>query len=285
MSAAPSARATVPCWACGSDTVRPTDRLAPAPYLRCADCGLTFAPERLAAELRALYDEGYFTDYAHGEGYDAEPRQRRWENRLRVRFVRRYAERGRLLDVGCAKGGFLAAAQEADFEVRGVEPADAAAAAARGRGLDVVTGTLDDMPLVPGSLEVVTLWHVLEHIPDPLETLRRLRQELVPGGHLLIEVPNAESVVAEREGGRWHAAEVLYHVSQYGPRSLRALVERAGFTVLDVHTFPFTGYYHPARWVHPGYWRGYSDIAVGLRANPFGRHSSAHELLRLAARS
>ena len=123
---------------------------------------------------------------------------------MRVRLVARYARGGRLLDVGCAKGGFLAAARDAGFVVRGVEPAEAAAAVARRLGLDVVVGTLDDVPLAASSLEVVTAWHVLEHIPEPLDTLIRLRRELVPGGHLLIEVPNAESVKAGRRGARGH---------------------------------------------------------------------------------
>lgn len=244
-----------------------------------------FSPARSAAELASLYDAGYFEHYAHGEGYDGEPRQRQWENHMRLRFVRRYARRGRMLDVGCAKGDFLTAARDAHFDVRGVEVSDSAASAARARGLDVATGTLDDVQSVPASLDVVTMWHVLEHIAEPLATLQRLREELVPGGHLLIEVPNAESTVAKRDGGRWHAAEVLYHVSQYGPGSLRALVERVGFTVLDLHTFPFTGYYHPARWLRPGDWRGYAAMAVDLRASPFGRHRSRHELLRIAVRN
>ena len=273
------------CWACGSGALAATDRFAPAHYLRCADCGLTFAPERSAEELRALYDGGYFEAYLHGESYDGEARQRRWEHRKRVQLVRRYAAAGRLLDVGCARGGFLLAARDAGFEVRGVEPSDAAAAVARAQGLDVVTGTLDDLPPAPGSLDVASLWHVLEHIPEPMAAMTRLRAELRPGGHMLIEVPNAESVAAERAGGGWHAAEVVHHVSQYGPRSLRALVERAGFTVLDLHTFPFTGYYHPARRLRVRDWPGYAALARDVRANPIGRHPSRHELLRLAARA
>jgi SAM-dependent methyltransferase len=272
------------CWACGAAAAEPTDRFAPAAYVRCPRCGLTFAPERSAAELRGLYDDAYFAGYVHGREYDGDPAQRRWELRRRVRWTRRFAPSGRLLDVGCANGSFLVAARDAGFAVRGVEPAEGAAAAARGRGLDVTTGTLEDVPPAPGSLEVATAWHVLEHIPEPLATLERLRSELVPGGHLLVEVPNAESTLAQREGGRWHAAEVHHHVGQYGPRSLRALAERAGFAVLALDTFPFTGYYRPARWIHPGYWRGYLGIAAGLRANPFGPHPTAHELLRLAAR-
>jgi len=204
---------------------------------------------------------------------------------MRVGLVRRHAARGRLLDVGCADGGFLAAARDAGFDVRGVEPAGSAVAVARKRGLDVATGTLDDVPLLPASLDVVTMWHVLEHIAGPMATLERVREALVPGGHVLVEVPNAESIRAERDGGNWHAAELLHHVGQYGPRSLRTLVERAGFTVLDLHTFPFTGYYHPRRWLRPRDAPGYVAMAIDLRANPFGRHRSAHELLRLAART
>jgi 2-polyprenyl-3-methyl-5-hydroxy-6-metoxy-1,4-benzoquinol methylase len=265
--------------------VEPTDRFAPAAYLGCATCGLAFTAGRSAGELRRLYDAEYFAEYVHGENYDGDPRQRRWENRMRVGFVARYAQEGRLLDVGCAKGGFLAAARDAGFVVRGVEPAEAAAAAARRLGLDVMVGTIDEVPPRANSLEVVTAWHVLEHIPEPIDTLTRLREELVPGGHLLIEVPNAESVIAERERGAWHAAEVVHHVGQYGPRSLRALVERAGFRVLDLHTFPFTGYYHPRRWLDVRDWPGYAAMAWDLRASPFGRHTSAHELLRLVARA
>jgi 2-polyprenyl-3-methyl-5-hydroxy-6-metoxy-1,4-benzoquinol methylase len=148
-----------------------------------------------------------------------------------------------------------------------------------------VTGTLDDLPPAPGSLDVASLWHVLEHIPDPLASLTRLRADLRPAGHVFVEVPNAESVAARRAGAGWHAAEVVHHVSQFGPRSLRALVERAGFHVLDLHTFPFTGYYHPLRRLRVRDWPGYAALARDVRANPLGRHPWRHELLRLAARA
>jgi SAM-dependent methyltransferase len=243
-----------------------------------------FAQDRQPAELRALYDSSYFENYVDGRGYDDDPAQRRWEHRRRLRWLGRYARSGRLLDVGCANGGFLAAARDADFEVVGVEPAEAAAASARARGLAVMTGTLEDLPAAPGTVDVATAWHVLEHIPDPLASLQRLRSELKIGGHLLVELPNAQSVVAERDGGAWHAADLRHHVGQFGPRSLRTLLDRAGYLVLDLHTFPFFGYYRPRQWVRPEFWRGCAVTAIQVRANPVGRHPTRHELLRVAAR-
>lgn len=107
----------------------------------------------------------------------------------RLGFTSQVATPGRLLDFGCGDGGFLAAAGSAGWEAVGVEmkPDDA-----RTRGLTVV----DQVHEARGPFDVITLWHALEHVRSPRQTLESLLPLLRPGGHMLIAVPNRSSLQA-----------------------------------------------------------------------------------------
>ena len=241
------------------------------PYLGCTRCGLAFAPERSAEELRGLYDGGYFAEYVHGESYDGEARQRRWENRGRMQLVPRYAAAGRLLDVGCAQRGLSGsrrAMQVSWFAAwsRRRRPRRVAGA----RGLDVITGTLKDVPLAAGSLEVES------RLAGPRARSRADGHDDPPargvgaGGAHADRGLDAESVEAGRERG---AIARRRGSASRGPvqAALAAgLVERGGLP----------GRRPPHLPVHRGTtargagcdardWPGYAAMALDLRANPF----------------
>ena len=272
------------CWACGGPA-GPTPT-APHPSLHeCPACGHLFAPDTDAAALAALYDADYFEGYA-GEGYEAVEAQRRHEARVRLAWMRRHgAGGGRLYEVGAAAGYFLAEARAAGWDVSGVEPSDAQARLAREHlGLPVATGMLEEQALEDGGFDAVCAFHVLEHIVDPLPQLERLRRALRPGGRLVVEVPNGRSVRARRLGAGWPILGLPYHVSQFGPRSLRAVLERAGFAAGDVHTdtIPFTAYEPREVARRPRHVAHRALQAVQLRtAAP--THPDRHELLRAVA--
>lgn len=98
---------------------------------------------------------------------------------------------GRLLDVGCADGHFLRRARDAGWEVAGLEASEAAGRAARERhDLEVVTALLGEDPLPDASFDLVTMWDVFEHLPDPRGALARIRVLLRPGGTVFLRVPN-----------------------------------------------------------------------------------------------
>ncbi|HEU4979501.1 MAG TPA: methyltransferase domain-containing protein, partial [Solirubrobacteraceae bacterium] len=106
-----------------------------------------------------------------------------------------------------------------------------AAAAERAYGVTLQRAGIEDAAVAPGSLDAVTLWHVLEHLDDPAAALARLAPWLCPGGVLLAGVPNRASAQALLGGERWLHWDVPRHRTHFTPRGLRALLRRSGFEV------------------------------------------------------
>ena len=266
------------CWACQAPVH--DDRPDEHGYVRCAGCGLRFQP---AGEARAdAYDDSYFTEYRGGHYFETEP-LRRHEARVRLGLVREAAgERASdLLEIGCAAGFFLDEARRAGWRVRGVEPAEGAAAYARDHlKLDVVSGFAQEVEIEPRSLDAVCLWHTLEHIPRPRDVLSHVASGLRAGGALLVEVPNGDSLLARRLGRDWFALEPDVHVAQWSPSSLRALLESSGYAVQSISTVPFQTYVARRRDRIPRY------VWLALRQRRWlpDPHPTDHELLRAVAR-
>jgi SAM-dependent methyltransferase len=135
----------------------------------------------------------------------------------------------RVLEVDCATGKVALALQTArNWSAVGIERDAGAAAAARRRGLETHTGTLEDYAGA-GDFDLVLFVHVLEHLDDPLAALRRARELLIPGGYVVVALPNAESLERRLFGWAWDGWDVPRHVYHLGPAALCGLLERAGF--------------------------------------------------------
>jgi SAM-dependent methyltransferase len=141
----------------------------------------------------------------------------------------------RLLDVGAGRGRFLVSARAAGYEASGLEPSPRRAAAAAGLGLPVVRAPVEDAPFAEGSFDAVSVWHVLEHLDDPEEALRRVARWLVAGGALLVGVPNLASLQARLGGPRWFHLDVPRHRVHFTERGLGCLLDRAGFDPVTSH--------------------------------------------------
>src|SRR5262249_7126909 len=145
----------------------------------CRACGLVYSlPRPAPEELAATYDPAYYARPAgQPTGYD----DYRGEPELNARnmwdvvapfLVERFPRPGALLDVGCATGGFLTRAREAGWSVAGVEYSPVSRATAREAfGLDVRAGGIGDGGFADAAFDVVTMWHVLEHLVSPMEDL------------------------------------------------------------------------------------------------------------------
>jgi 2-polyprenyl-3-methyl-5-hydroxy-6-metoxy-1,4-benzoquinol methylase len=144
---------------------------------------------------------------------------------------------GRLLDVGCAYGWFGEVARERGWDVAGVEAAEEPASAARNAGLDVVTGTLENVAYPEARFDVVTLWDVLEHVPDIDGFLNEVRRVLKPGGLLALQSPNIRSVMARQAGADWSWLLLPHHVWHFTPSAMKATLERRGFAVEKLTTW------------------------------------------------
>jgi 2-polyprenyl-3-methyl-5-hydroxy-6-metoxy-1,4-benzoquinol methylase len=195
--------------------------------VRCNLCGLQYLTPRLKSDLIIHgYSEG--TDQAFVSQNAA--RERTFSKSLDL-IERIMPQKGRLLDVGTAAGAFLGVAKRRGWQVAGCEPNHWMAEwGSNHYGIDIHPGTIFEMGLAGASFEVVTLWDVLEHTPDPQAVLEECRRVLKPGGLLIVNYPDIQSLVARLMGRRW-VFLLSVHLYYFTASTIRAMLEKSGFTV------------------------------------------------------
>ena len=147
-----------------------------------------------------------------------------------VRHLPFTGSRPRLLDVGCGSGPFLARMKGLGWLVQGIDPDAAAVAAARLARLPVEQGTLGDGTFADDTFDAVTLDHVIEHVPDPVQTLRECFRVLRPGGTIWVATPNTSSLGHRAFRDAWRGLEPPRHLVVFNPGALRRALSAAGFT-------------------------------------------------------
>lgn len=192
--------------------------------------GATFSPAE-------FYDDTYFNnqrEVGYGDYVGSEAVLRK-EFRETVRFLSKLLPSGgRLLELGTAFGFFLLEAK-GKFDCVGVEVSEAASKAARERGLDVRTGIFDEaMAKELGPVDAVVMLDVIEHLTDPLDVVERIHRSLTPGGHVVITTGDFGSLFGRITGKKWRLMTPPEHLFFFTERSLRAMLERVGFEIVDV---------------------------------------------------
>jgi 2-polyprenyl-3-methyl-5-hydroxy-6-metoxy-1,4-benzoquinol methylase len=199
---------------------------------RCKSCGLAVTwPVPPASEMARYYPDAYYGRSGEKRFVGPVEGMQRALYASRVALVERAVggRRGRVLDVGCGRGFLLEAFRRRGWAVQGTELSEASSAHAREvLGLTVHVGTLDSLDLPEGSLDAATLWHVLEHVQDPVRLLAGIRKLLRPGGALLVSVPNFGSPEARAAGAGWFHLDVPRHLVHFTPRTLEASLREAG---------------------------------------------------------
>jgi 2-polyprenyl-3-methyl-5-hydroxy-6-metoxy-1,4-benzoquinol methylase len=204
--------------------------------VRCTECSMVYQNPRMEThELEAYYPQEYSL-------YIAPP----WANpnllkriqhlyalKQRWRLVEQWAPhrsgKRTLLDIGCATGSFLAAGS-ADWHTVGVEFSAGAAQTARDQyGLTVYQGSVEQAPLAAAQFDVVSMWDVLEHVPDPSRTLRHIHRLLRPDGVLVARVPNLDAWDAQMFGNSWAGLDQPRHMCVTSETTLARLLEATGF--------------------------------------------------------
>lgn len=243
---------TLNCCVCGARSAyawrRAGDHLLGGPRcfeaVRCVRCGTARLDPRPSAEEMARHyvPHTYARAEAEAEGSGLAVRLDATNHGIAAR-ADRAAERvapKRLLDIGCGDGRFLAAMAERGWQVEGLETDPVAADLARRRtGATVHEALLDDAGLPAGAFGMVSLLHVLEHVPDPRATLTAARSLLAPGGVLFLALPNAGSAEASLFRSCWYPLDLPRHFWGFNPRSLVRLTEECGFAVDGLTYFPF----------------------------------------------
>ncbi len=143
---------------------------------------------------------------------------------------------GRYLDVGCGLGDMVAKVGALGMRAEGVEVSEVAVAIARARGLEVFHGRLQDAGFPDASFDALSMFHVLEHIHDPVDLLRACGPLLKPDGELLVVVPNIDCTLSRMLKDKWFHVDVPRHLHHFTPESLRAASGRAGLEVAELVT-------------------------------------------------
>lgn len=246
----------LPCPVCGSKTIYPylevRDHAVSGELFqleRCSACDFLRTSPQIPTDKIGLYyqSDGYLSHKAKGSGLTGwlYARARRKMLGWKQEKVERASGKtsGRLLDYGAGIGFFSAHMAQAGWDVSGIEPsAEARAVAQREVGL-----TLQDEPafwsLPDESFDVITLWHVLEHVHELDRTLAKLADLLTPGGTLLIAVPNALSADACHYQANWAAWDAPRHLWHFSPENLKTTVEKTGLSFESLHALPLDAYY------------------------------------------
>jgi 2-polyprenyl-3-methyl-5-hydroxy-6-metoxy-1,4-benzoquinol methylase len=209
--------------------------------VRCSECGLLYQnPRPPLAEIGQYYPNHYGSYDSAKAGLRARRGMMRWIIQRgqfkRCRLIEqnvpaRTGTPRKLLDIGCASGLFLEAMQSyPGWQVEGVELNQAAAHATSARiGVPVFAGPFEQAQYADGAFDAITLWDVLEHLHEPLASLREIRRILRPGGVLFVRVPNAASYVARMCGRYWSGYDLPRHMTLFTPRTLAQALGQAGF--------------------------------------------------------
>jgi SAM-dependent methyltransferase len=245
---------------------------------KCGGCGLGFLDPRPSPEqLTQLYNQEYFeTHCLEGGGLGADSLGQRLNlEDLRLRLFQRFKRRGKVLDVGCGYGYFLAACREKGYRVHGIDCSGFAVRHAREKlELNVTIGALDEIEMPAEEFDVITFWHCLEHMQDLREALDKAIAWLKPDGLLIIEVPNHEGTDARHIGADWVGWSLPYHLFHFTPRSLSLLLEQHGFEIIKSNDFHSESVKDFLKRIP----------IVGLLARPIATFYSGHSLAVAACR-
>ncbi|MCG3121297.1 MAG: Ubiquinone biosynthesis O-methyltransferase [bacterium] len=153
-------------------------------------------------------------------------------NAQRIKWISALKPNGKLLDLGCGRGYFLATAREHGFEVTGIDvSARAIEYARRSFGVEATAKTLDELQKDSQKFDVITLWHVLEHFTDPVSTLRKIKNLLQENGVCCIEVPNLHSLKFMLSRSKWEGGNhPRYHRTFFTSTTLQQTLLKSGFT-------------------------------------------------------
>lgn len=188
-------------------------------------------------KLHRYYPPDYWFDPAASASDSLAQAWRRFAIQDHVRFVRRtlrdLPEDSRVLDVGCGGGLFLRELHLPEHRAFGLDfSLDAASVAWSGNGVPAVCGALTRAPFPPASFGLITMFHVLEHLYDPGAYLSAARGLLIPGGRLVIQVPNASCWQFLMFGAAWNGLDVPRHLIDFRESDLEVLLDAAGFEIV-----------------------------------------------------
>ncbi len=242
------------CPVCGNETFSPF--LNCVDYLisqktfsiqQCTKCRFRLTnPRPDSSEIGSYYESDQYISHNDKDGgiiSSVYRGVRSYTLRQKLQLINRLNNGpGWLLDVGCGTGAFLEACQKGGWTVAGMEPDPDARSASEKKINGVVAPSLANVP-TDKPFDVITLWHVLEHIPDLAHTIQLLHSLTTTAGTVLIAVPNSDSYDAQFYKAHWAAYDVPRHLHHFTPTTIESLFQQHGFVLADKKPMLFDAFY------------------------------------------
>ena len=199
--------------------------------VKCNSCGLIYVNPRLKSEkIVEGYSEGA------DENFVSQVEGRESTFLTGIKFIEHFTKPGKLLDIGTASGSFLHVAKQRGWQVYGVEPNKWLCDwTQKNYGIYVQPGTIDNLNYSEGFFDVITLWDVLEHVPNPTEVLQKCHKLLVPGGYLYLNYPDYNSYASRIMKSKWIFL-LSVHLTYFTRETIGKMLEKTGFQTLKYRT-------------------------------------------------
>jgi SAM-dependent methyltransferase len=234
--------------------------------VRCRHCTLTYTNPRPSPESLGQFYPSHYAPHALPRKVIPSRLPSRFWSRIfgrpcpEWRGLLPWPGPGRLLDFGCGGGSYLCEMAARGWQVTGIDSSAQVIDSIREQfGLDVLTGTLPHRDLAPGSFDVITMWQSLEHVSYPLAVLRAAYELLIPGGKLLVAVPNFESLTNAWFGEHWNGLDLPRHLTHFVPRTLLEMLQSSGFRVAAMRS-----------WIHADWIRSSAEKAIAAGNSGLG---------------
>lgn len=278
------------CLVCGSNQFEPflvckdyTVSQENFNIVSCKSCGFKFTNPRPDNSVLGNYykAESYVShsDSKKGIINKLYHMVRSYTLKQKIKLVSSYVSRGTILDYGCGTGMFLSECKMAKWETFGMEPDDNARRLASEKNLNLFAdkNTLQ-LHIAEKEFDVITLWHVLEHVTDMYNTLAFFKHKLKRDGVLIIAVPNHESYDAEYYKEYWAAYDVPRHLHHFDLKSMNSLLDHSGFKLVETKPMKFDSFY--VAMLSGKYKTGSVNLAeafkIGMQSNMKAKDSSSY---------
>lgn len=224
------------CLVCGSSHRRTVFRKDGFAFEQCADCGFMYAnPQVQESKLKGFYEKSSYDAFVDVLLSDANRAADTEKYGHGLDVIERFAEQGKMLDVGCSVGYFPSLAKARGWDVTGLELNQRAVDHARNElHVEVEQKLLEDIEDRAGQYRAVTLWGVIEHLQRPKAEVERVYKLLEPGGVFLAFCPNVESLVCRVLQSKAATFDGQVHCGYFSPTTLRKLMTDCGFRVVHV---------------------------------------------------
>jgi 2-polyprenyl-3-methyl-5-hydroxy-6-metoxy-1,4-benzoquinol methylase len=220
----------VKCNLCKSDDAGLIYKKNRFNIVKCRRCGLVYVNPRIKPDtLKNMYNEGVISPFNY---YVKHKKEDELTFRKRMVLIEKYRKKGKLLDVGCSIGTFLDVAKKKGWDVYGIDINKRSIDYCRKKlGLNAEVKKLEEVK--EKNFDVIIMNDILEHVADPLKILKIANSILKNKGILFIATPNIGSFLSKLTGKRWLHLKPDEHIYYFTPKTIRALLEKAGFTVVS----------------------------------------------------